>query len=172
MAKTTTREYTTVREVAGPLMVVEGVEDVAYGEIVDVLIPDGGTKRGQVLESRKGVAVVQVFEGTSGIDTRSTKVRFTGDIMRMPVSMDMMGRIFDGLGRPIDGGPDIIAEEYLDIAGASINPTARAFPNEFIQTGVSTIDGNNTLVRGQKLPIMSGAGLASQRSGRTDSAAG
>src|SRR5690606_37028096 len=103
--------------------------------------------------------VVQVFEGTSGIDTRSTKVRFTGDIMRMPVSMDMMGRIFDGLGRPIDGGPDIIAEEYLDIAGASINPTARAFPNEFIQTGVSTIDGNNTLVRGQKLPIMSGAGL-------------
>ena len=159
MAKTTTREYTTVREVAGPLMVVEGVEDVAYGEIVDVVIPDGSTKRGQVLESRKGVAVVQVFEGTSGIDTLSTKVRFTGDIMRMPVSMDMMGRIFDGLGRPIDGGPDIIAEKYLDIAGASINPTARAFPNEFIQTGISTIDGNNTLVRGQKLPIMSGAGL-------------
>ena len=140
-------------------MVVEGVEGVAYGEIVDVVLPDGGTKRGQVLESRKGVAVVQVFEGTSGIDTLSTKVRFTGDIMRMPVSMDMMGRIFDGLGRPIDGGPEIIAEEYLDIAGASINPTARAFPNEFIQTGISTIDGNNTLVRGQKLPIMSGAGL-------------
>ncbi len=159
MAKTITREYTTVTKVAGPLMVVEGVEGVAYGEIVDVVLPDGSTKRGQVLESRKGVAVVQVFEGTSGIDTLSTKVRFTGDIMRMPVSMDMMGRIFDGLGRPIDGGPEIIAEEYLDIAGASINPTARAFPNEFIQTGISTIDGNNTLVRGQKLPIMSGAGL-------------
>ncbi len=159
MTKTTTREYTTVREVAGPLIVVEGVEDVAYGEIVDVVIPSGDTKRGQVLESRKGVAVVQVFEGTSGIDTFSTKVRFTGDIMRMPVSMDLMGRIFDGLGRPIDGGPEIIAEEYRDIAGASINPTARAFPNEFIQTGISTIDGNNTLVRGQKLPIMSGSGL-------------
>ncbi len=159
MTKTTTREYTTVREVAGPLIVVEGVEDVAYGEIVDVVIPSGDTKRGQVLESRKGVAVVQVFEGTSGIDTFSTKVRFTGDVMRMPVSMDLMGRIFDGLGRPIDGGPEIIAEEYRDIAGASINPTARAFPNEFIQTGISTIDGNNTLVRGQKLPIMSGSGL-------------
>ncbi len=159
MTKTTTREYTTVREVAGPLMVVEGVEGVAYGEIVDVVIPSGDTKRGQVLESRKGVAVVQVFEGTSGIDTSTTKVRFTGDIMRMPVSMDLMGRIFDGLGRPIDGGPEIIAEEYRDIAGASINPTARAFPNEFIQTGISTIDGNNTLVRGQKLPIMSGSGL-------------
>jgi len=159
MTKTTTREYTTVREVAGPLMVVEGVEGVAYGEIVDVVIPSGDTKRGQVLESRKGVAVVQVFEGTSGIDTFSTKVRFTGDVMRMPVSMDLMGRIFDGLGRPIDGGPEIIAEEYRDIAGASINPTARAFPNEFIQTGISTIDGNNTLVRGQKLPIMSGSGL-------------
>ncbi len=159
MTKTTTREYTTVREVAGPLIVVEGVEDVAYGEMVDVVLPSGDTKRGQVLESRKGVAVVQVFEGTSGIDTFSTKVRFTGDIMRMPVSMDLMGRIFDGLGRPIDGGPEIIAEEYRDIAGASINPTARAFPNEFIQTGISTIDGNNTLVRGQKLPIMSGSGL-------------
>jgi len=159
MTKTTTREYTTVREVAGPLMVVEGVEGVAYGEIVDVVIPSGDTKHGQVLESRKGVAVVQVFEGTSGIDTSTTKVRFTGDIMRMPVSMDLMGRIFDGLGRPIDGGPEIIAEEYRDIAGASINPTARAFPNEFIQTGISTIDGNNTLVRGQKLPIMSGSGL-------------
>ena len=158
-ADITTREYTAVTEVAGPLIVVEGVEGVAYGEVVNITTPSGETRMGQVLEAREGVAVVQVFEGTRGIDTDATKVRFTGDIMRIGVSKEMVGRFFDGLGRPIDGAPPIIPEEKLDINGAAINPTSRAFPNEFIQTGISTIDGMNTLVRGQKLPIFSGAGL-------------
>ncbi|MDI6860252.1 MAG: ATP synthase subunit B [Methanocellales archaeon] len=153
------REYSTVREVAGPLIIVEGVEGVAYGEVVDIRTPEGETRRGQVLESRRGVAVVQVFEGTRGIDTSGTKVRFTGDIMRLAVSADMLGRFFDGSGRPIDGSPEIIPEDRLPISGAAINPPARAYPNEFIQTGISTIDGMNTLVRGQKLPIFSGAGM-------------
>ncbi|MHC1565783.1 MAG: V-type ATP synthase subunit B [Candidatus Syntropharchaeales archaeon] len=158
-ADITTREYTAVTEVAGPLIVVEGVEGVAYGEVVNINIPSGETRMGQVLEARAGVAVVQVFEGTRGIDTDLTKVRFTGDIMRIGVSKEMVGRFFDGLGRPIDGAPPIIPEKKLDINGAAINPTSRAFPNEFIQTGISTIDGMNTLVRGQKLPIFSGSGL-------------
>ena len=159
MADIKTREYTSVSEVYGPLIVVEGVEGVAYGEVVNIQTTDGEKRRGQVLESREGIAIVQVFEGTRGIDTAGTKVGFTGDIMRMPVSADMLGRFFDGLGRPIDGSPDIIPEDKLEITGAAINPSARAFPNEFIQTGVSTIDGTNTLVRGQKLPIFSGAGM-------------
>ncbi|HEX59474.1 MAG TPA: ATP synthase subunit B [Methanomicrobia archaeon] len=153
------REYTTISEVSGPLIVVEGVEGASYGEVVKIFTPDGEEKTGQVLETRRGLAIVQVFEGTSGIDTSSTRVRFTGDIMRVPVSQDMLGRIFDGLGRPIDGGPEIIPEDRLPITGAAINPTARAYPREFIQTGISTIDGMNTLVRGQKLPIFSGAGM-------------
>jgi V/A-type H+-transporting ATPase subunit B len=159
MAGIKTREYTTVSEVAGPLMVVEGVEGVAYGEVVDIQTPEGEMRRGQVLESGRGIAVVQIFEGTRGIDTSRTRVRFMGDIMRLSVSMDMLGRFFDGLGRPIDGSPEIIPEDRLDITGSAINPDARAFPNEFIQTGISTIDGMNTLVRGQKLPIFSGAGM-------------
>jgi len=159
MADIKTREYTSVAEVYGPLIVVEGVEGVAFGEVVNIQTPDGDKRRGQVLESRKGIAIVQVFEGTRGIDTAGTKVRFTGDIMRMPVSADMLGRFFDGLGRPIDGSPEVIPEDKLEIMGAAINPAARAFPNEFIQTGISTIDGTNTLVRGQKLPIFSGAGM-------------
>lgn len=154
-----TREYTTVKEVAGPLMIMEGVEKIAYGEVVKIRTGSGEERTGQVLESRKDVAIIQVFEGTEGIATKGTKVRFTGDIMRLSVSGDMLGRIFDGLGRPIDGSPDIIPEDRLDVNGASINPVSRAFPNEFIQTGVSTIDGMNTLVRGQKLPIFSGAGM-------------
>ncbi|MBM3303319.1 MAG: V-type ATP synthase subunit B, partial [Deltaproteobacteria bacterium] len=133
----TSREYTTVTGVAGPLMIVDKVEGVAFGEVVEIVTPSGEVKRGQVLEARKGVAVVQVFEGTRGIDTKLTKVRFTGELLKIPVSMEMLGRIFDGLGRPIDGAPDILAEEYRDISGAAINPTARAFPNEFIQTGIS-----------------------------------
>ncbi|MHC1579449.1 MAG: ATP synthase subunit B [Candidatus Alkanophagales archaeon] len=153
------REYTTISEVSGPLVVVEGVEGAAYGEVVKIFTPDGEEKTGQVLETRRGLAIVQVFEGTSGIDTSGTRVRFTGDIMRVPVSQDMLGRVFDGLGRPIDGGPEIIPEDRLPITGAAINPTARAYPREFIQTGISTIDGMNTLVRGQKLPIFSGAGM-------------
>ncbi len=153
------REYKTVKEVAGPLMVVEGVEGVAFGEVVKIRTGSGEDRTGQVLESREGIAVVQVFEGTAGIDTSDTSVRFIGDTMKLAVSRDMVGRFFDGLGRPIDDGPEIISDTRLDINGASINPTARAFPNEFIQTGISTIDGMNTLVRGQKLPIFSGAGM-------------
>jgi V/A-type H+-transporting ATPase subunit B len=152
-------EYTTIKEAAGPLIVVEGVEGVMYGEVVRIVTPEGEEKNGQVLEARRGFAVIQVFEGTSGIDTAKTRVRFTGDIMRVSVSQDMVGRFFDGLGRPIDGGPEVIPEDRLPIIGAAINPTARAYPREFIQTGISTIDGMNTLVRGQKLPIFSGAGM-------------
>ncbi|KAF5428687.1 V/A-type H+-transporting ATPase subunit B [Candidatus Methanophagaceae archaeon] len=153
------REYTTIKEAAGPLIVVEGVEGVSYGEVVKIVTPSGEEKTGQVLDSSVGIAVVQVFEGTSGIDTSKTRVRFTGDIMKISVSKDMVGRFFDGLGRPIDGGPEVIPEDRLPIIGAAINPTARDYPREFIQTGISTIDGMNTLVRGQKLPIFSGAGM-------------
>jgi len=153
------REYTTIREAAGPLIVVEGVEGISYGEVVKIVTPSGEEKTGQVLEASKGLAVVQVFEGTSGVDTSKTRVRFTGDIMRISVSQDMVGRFFDGLGRPIDGGPEVIPEDRLSVTGDAINPTARDYPREFIQTGISTIDGMNTLVRGQKLPIFSGAGM-------------
>ncbi|MEE8402925.1 MAG: V-type ATP synthase subunit B, partial [Candidatus Hydrothermarchaeaceae archaeon] len=156
---TSVKEYTSVTEVAGPLMIVEGVEGVGYGEVVDITLPSGEKRRGQVLEAAEGRAVVQVFEGTRGIDTKGTKARFTGETMKIPVSTEMLGRIFDGTGRPIDNGPEIIAEEVRDIHGNPMNPTAREFPREFIQTGISTIDAMNTLVRGQKLPIFSGAGL-------------
>ena len=155
-----TKEYKTVRAVAGPLLMVEGVEGVAFGEVVRIKTPRGENRLGQVLESSKDIAIIQVFEGTRGIDTSETSVRFTGEIMRIAVSREMVGRFFDGLGRPIDGGPEIISDTKLSITGAPINPTARAFPNEFIQTGVSTIDGMNTLVRGQKLPIFSGSGMS------------
>ena len=155
-----TKEYKTVREVAGPLLMVEGVEGVAFGEVVRIKTPRGENRLGQVLESSKDIAIIQVFEGTRGIDTSETSVRFTGEIMRIAVSREMVGRFFDGLGRPMDGGPEIISDTKLSITGAPINPTARAYPNEFIQTGVSTIDGMNTLVRGQKLPIFSGSGMS------------
>lgn len=153
------REYTSVTGVAGPLMIVEGVEGVAYGEIVEIETPNGENRRGQVLEAYEGKAIVQVFEGTGGIDTKVTKVRFTGSTLKLGVSMDMLGRIFDGTGKPIDGGPEIIPEKSLDIHGEPMNPASREFPRDFIQTGISTIDGMNTLVRGQKLPIFSGSGL-------------
>ncbi|MDO8870655.1 MAG: ATP synthase subunit B [Methanobacteriaceae archaeon] len=154
-----TREYTTVTEVAGPLMIVEGVEGVAYSEIVEIETPNGEHRRGQVLEVREDLAVVQVFEGTSDLNTSTTKIRFTGETAKIGVSLDMMGRIFNGTGKPIDGGPEIIPEKELDINGSPMNPSAREFPAEFIETGISTIDGMNTLVRGQKLPIFSGSGL-------------
>ncbi len=154
-----TREYTTVSEVSGPLMIVEGVEGVAYNEIVDIETPTGEKRRGQVLEVKEDLAVVQVFEGTSDLNTATTKVRFTGETAKIGVSLDMMGRIFNGTGKPIDGGPEIIPDKELDINGSPMNPSAREFPAEFIQTGISTIDGMNTLVRGQKLPIFSGSGL-------------
>ncbi|HDN18139.1 MAG TPA: ATP synthase subunit B [Candidatus Bathyarchaeota archaeon] len=153
------QEYMSVAEVAGPLMIVQGVRGVSYGEVVQIELPSGEKRRGQVLEAAEDKAVVQVFEGTRGIDTESTKVRFTGETMKLGVSSEMLGRIFDGTGRPIDGGPKIIPEDEFDIHGYPINPTAREYPREFIQTGISTIDGMNTLVRGQKLPIFSGSGL-------------
>ncbi len=153
------REYRSVTQVAGPLMIVEGVEGVAYGEVVHIRTPGGEERMGQVLESQENLAIVQVFEGTRGLDTDETRVRFSGDIMRISLSKEILGRSFDGLGRPIDGGPELIPEASLSITGAAINPTARAYPDEFIQTGISTIDGMNTLVRGQKLPIFSGSGL-------------
>ena len=154
-----TREYTTVSEVAGPLMIVEGVEGVAYNEIVDIETPSGEMRRGQVLEVKGDIAVVQVFEGTRDLNTSTTKVRFTGETAHIGVSLDMLGRVFGGTGNPIDGGPEIIPDLELDINGSPMNPSARDFPAEFIQTGISTIDGMNTLVRGQKLPIFSGSGL-------------
>ena len=154
-----TREYTTVTEVTGPLMVVDGVEGVGYNEIVEIETPNGEHRQGQVLEVKQDVAVIQVFEGTSDLNTKNTKTRFTGETAKIGVSKEMMGRIFNGTGKPIDGGPEIIPEKELDINGAPMNPASREFPEEFIQTGISTIDGMNTLVRGQKLPIFSGSGL-------------
>lgn len=153
------KEYRTVSEISGPLMVVEGIEGVGYNEIVEITTPRGNRKRGQVLEIERDRAVVQVFEGTSGIDASKTKVRFTGSAMHFPLSLDLLGRIFSGGGEPIDGGPQIIPDEKRDVNGAPINPSARDYPTDFIQTGISAIDGMNTLVRGQKLPIFSVSGL-------------
>lgn len=140
-------------------MIVEGVSGVAYGEVVEILTPDGEMKRGQVLDAYEDRAVVQVYEGTSGVDTLKTKVRFTGETIKFGVGLELLGRIFSGRGQPIDGGPKPVFEEERDVHGAPINPAAREYPSEFIQTGISAIDGMNTLVRGQKLPIFSGAGL-------------
>jgi V/A-type H+-transporting ATPase subunit B len=153
------KEYETIREVKGPLLIVEKVSDVAYDELVTIELPNGEKRSGRVLEVGMGYAVVQVFEGTIGISPRGTRVRFLGKTMEISVSEDMLGRVFDGLGRPIDGGPEILAEEKYDVNGSPLNPAARAYPEDFIQTGVSAIDGMNTLVRGQKLPIFSGGGL-------------
>jgi len=153
------REYLTVAKVSGPLMIVEGVSGVAYGEVVEITTPDGEAKRGQVLDAYQDRAVVQVYEGTTGIDTSRTRVRFTGETIKLGVGLELMGRVFSGKGIPIDGGPRPIFEDEWDVHGAPINPSAREYPSEFIQTGISAIDGMNTLVRGQKLPIFSGAGL-------------
>jgi V/A-type H+-transporting ATPase subunit B len=152
------KEYKTISEIAGPLVFVKKTEPISYQELVSVKLSDGSTKRGQVLDSSDDMVVVQIFEGTSGID-RDASVRFLGETMKMPVSKDMLGRVLSGSGEPLDGGPAITPEKKLDIVGAAINPWARDNPADFIQTGVSTIDGMNTLVRGQKLPIFSAAGL-------------
>ncbi len=152
------KEYKTIREIAGPLVFVEKTEPVGYGELVQIAMPDGSTKRGQVLDTSKDIVVVQVFEGTSGID-RASGVKFLGETIKLSVSKDMLGRIFNGAGEPIDGGAPIVPEKRSEIIGAAINPYSRASPHEFIQTGISTIDGLNTLVMGQKLPIFSGSGL-------------
>ncbi|MHB8396537.1 MAG: V-type ATP synthase subunit B [Thermoplasmataceae archaeon] len=151
--------YRSISDIAGPLLFVEGVDNAAYNEIVEITLPSGETRSGQVLESRKGVAVVQVFGSTTGMDTKRTKVRFSGSTARIAVSDEMLGRIFNGLSEPIDGGSPIISSEKIEIVGNAINPYSREEPSEFIETGISTIDGMNTLVRGQKLPIFSGSGL-------------
>jgi V/A-type H+-transporting ATPase subunit B len=157
------REYQTVVSVAGPLMLVEGVSGVKYQELVEISLASGETRRGQVLEVDEDRALVQVFEGSTGINVPSTRVRFLAHGITVGLSPDVLGRVFDGLGRPRDSGPEVIPDEQRDIAGAPINPYAREYPNEFIQTGVSAIDGLNTLVRGQKLPIFSGSGLPHNR---------
>jgi V/A-type H+-transporting ATPase subunit B len=153
------KEYKTVREVVGPLMVVEGVEGVKYNELVDIELQTGEKRRGQVLEVNADKAMVQIFEGSSGINLAQTKVRFLGRPLQIGVSEDMLGRTFDGMGRPKDNGPKILPEKKLDITGEAINPVARDYPSEFIQTGISAIDHLNTLVRGQKLPVFSASGL-------------
>jgi V/A-type H+/Na+-transporting ATPase subunit B len=154
-----TTAYKTVREIAGPLVMVEEVEGVTYEELVEIETPDGKKRLGKVLEAKEGVAVVQLFETTQGVGTEGTKARFLGKTFELGVTEDLLGRVFSGSGKPIDGGPEPIAEAKKDINGAPINPFSRSFPSDFIQTGISTIDVMNTLVRGQKLPIFSGAGL-------------
>lgn len=153
------KEYKTVQEIAGPLMLVDQVEGVKYDELVEIELINGEIRRGKVLEVDQNTALVQLFEGSTGINIHKCKVRFLGKGVELPVSEDILGRIFDGFGRPRDDGPKIIPEKRLDINGIPINPSAREYPSEFIQTGISAIDGLNTLVRGQKLPIFSGSGL-------------
>ena len=153
------KEYKTIQEIASPLMIVKNVEGVTYDELAEIELPNGEVRRCKVLEVEGNKAVVQLFESAQGINLAETKVRFLGHPQQLAVSEDMLGRVFNGMGQPIDGGPAILAEAHLDINGLPMNPAARAYPAEFIQTGVSTIDGLNTLVRGQKLPIFSASGL-------------
>ena len=154
------REYKTIQEIASPLMIVKNVEGVTYDELAEIELPNGEVRRCKVLEVEDDHAVVQLFESAQGINLAQSKVRFLGHPLQLGVSEDMLGRVFNGMGEPIDGGPAILAEEHRDINGLPMNPAARAYPAEFIQTGVSTIDGLNTLVRGQKLPIFSASGLS------------
>ena len=153
------KEYKTIKEVVGPLMLVEGVEGVKYNELVEIVQADGGRRRGRVLEVDRDRALVQLFENSQGLQISSSRARFLGRSMELAVSEDMLGRVFDGMGNPRDGGAPLIAEKRMDVNGEPINPAARDYPNEFIQTGVSAIDGLNTLVRGQKLPVFSMSGL-------------
>jgi len=154
-----TVEYQTVNYVSGPLIFIKRPKKISFGETAKISLPDGEERTGQILDISKDMAIVQIFEGTRGVDSDQTKVRFTGQSPYLDVSYDMLGRVLDGVGRPRDGGPAIIPEARLDIAGLPINPYSREKPAEFIQTGISAIDALNTLVRGQKLPIFSGAGL-------------
>ncbi len=153
------KEYKTIKEVVGPLMLVEGVEGVKYNELVEIVQKDGGIRRGKVLEVERDRALVQLFENSQGLQIATSRAKFLGHSLELAVSEDMLGRVFDGMGNPRDGGAPIIAEKRMDINGEPINPAARDYPNEFIQTGVSAIDGLNTLVRGQKLPVFSMSGL-------------
>ena len=155
------KEFKTVRDIVGPLAFIElpEGEKVTFEELVILTLADGKERLGKVLDAQKGMAVVQLFESPQGISTEGSKARFLGETFRIDVSEDMLGRTFDGRGQPIDGGPKIIADKRIDINGAPINPASREMPNDYFQTGVSTIDALNTLVRGQKLPIFSGSGL-------------
>ncbi len=153
------KEYRTIKEVVGPLMLVEGVEGVTYYELVEIRQQNGETRRGRVLEVNGDRALVQLFESSNGLRIDTSTARFLGHGIELAVSMDMLGRVFDGMGNPRDGGPALIADKRMDINGEPLNPAARDYPNEFIQTGISAIDGLNTLVRGQKLPVFSGSGL-------------
>lgn len=157
------KEYLTIRDVVGPLLLVERVEDVKYGELVELEFPDGSIGMGDVLEISREAALVQVFESTRGLNVTQTRVKFLGKSLDFAVSRDILGRVFDGLGRPMDKGPEIIPDKRLDIHGSPINPYARDYPTDFIQTGISSIDGLNPLVRGQKLPVFSGSGLPHAR---------
>src|SRR5579864_6674816 len=151
--------FKTLSKIAGPLMFVEGVENAAYGEMVEIKLQNGERRQGQVLDTRQGLAIVQVFGATMGLNVGQTSVRFLGETARISVSDEMLGRVFDGLGNPRDNGPKIVSKTRVDLVGSGINPYSREEPSEFIQTGMSNIDGMNTLVRGQKLPLFSGSGL-------------
>ncbi|HKI54589.1 MAG TPA: V-type ATP synthase subunit B [Anaerolineales bacterium] len=153
------QEVVGVKRIEGPIIIVEGAANVRYDEVVEIQDPHGGLRRGRVLEVGKGFAVVQAFSGSTGLSIDGTRVRFLGDTLHIPVAEEMLGRIFDGLGSPIDGGPEPLTDHYADVNGQPINPTARIYPRDYIQTGISTIDGVNTLLRGQKLPLFSGAGM-------------
>lgn len=153
------QEVLGVKRIEGPIIVVEGAANVSYDEVVEIQDPRGERRRGRVLEVGKGYAVVQAFSGSTGLSIDGTRVRFLGDTLHIPVAEEMLGRIFDGLGSPIDGGPEPLTDRYMDVNGQPINPTARVYPRDYIQTGISTIDGVNTLLRGQKLPLFSGAGM-------------
>jgi V/A-type H+-transporting ATPase subunit B len=153
------KEYTSIARISGPLVFVENIDDVKYGELVEVRLSSGEIRQGQVLEAYEGAALIQMFTSTQALSLKGMRVKFLGHVLEMNLSPAILGRTFDGLGRPRDGGPNIIPEEKRDINGSPINPYSRAYPSEFIQTGISAIDGMNTLVRGQKLPIFSGAGL-------------
>ena len=153
------RTFRTITEISGPLVFIESVTGVGYGELVEVTSPSGEVRTGQAIDVSEEVTLVQVFEGTSGLDTEKTMVRFTGESIKLSVSLDMLGRVFTGGGKPADGGPDIVPEAYWDVHGYPINPYSRIHPTDFIQTGLSVIDGMNPLVLGQKLPLFSGSGL-------------
>jgi V/A-type H+-transporting ATPase subunit B len=157
------REYHGIDKIIGPILFIEKIHNVGFNELVQIRDGQGKERLGVVLEASEGAAVVQVFEGTTGLSLNNTIIRFYGEPLRLPVSCEMLGRMFDGLGRPIDGGPLPVSEERWDVNGVPINPTARKYPTKFIQTGISAIDGMNTLVRGQKLPIFSGSGLPHNR---------
>ena len=157
------REYQGIQEIVGPLIMVENIHNVGYNELVELRTSSGEDRLGMVLEASEGRAVVQVFEGTTGLSLPQTSVRFKGEPLKLPVTKEMLGRVFDGLGRPIDNGPSPIADMRWDVNGSPVNPTARTYPTKFIQTGISAIDGMNTLVRGQKLPVFSGSGLPHNR---------